>query len=232
MAAKLGDTHEEEWGQPRAWMLARSTLGAIGKAAGNGWGELLADIFAESPYLDFLVHVLRDETFAHGVFGGRPRAHDTITTREEYIMMRDALVARIRALGIAGIIGQRRSASILYAWSQSGLREETVVAVADYVSGDKVRMVEAARALLGRSRDEQGSRASLHPDGLASVFDDVPAVLERLKAMADGGDTSAAQVTRAVTSALEFDNGTVEDWITRERERRSTTAPEEAQPHQ
>lgn len=224
VAARLGDEHQEDWGQPRAWMLAKNTLGAIRKPAADSWDALIADLFAKSPHLDFLVHVLRDETFDHGVFGDRPRPHDTITTKEEYATMRDALVARFKAMGLAGIIGQRRSASILYAWSQSGLRQEAVETVSAYVGGDDGRLVEVAEALLGRSRDERGRRASLDPAGLACLFDDLPLVLERLMARADVGDARAAHVMQAVSSSLEFHNRTVDGWIAQERERKSAAA--------
>lgn len=224
VAARLGDEHGEEWGQPRAWMLAKSTLCAIRKPVGDRWDAVIADLFTNSPHLDLLVHLLRDETFDHGIFGDRPRSHDTITTRAEYATMRDALVARIKAMGVAGIIGMRRSASILYAWSQSGLRDEAVAAVSAYVDGDDGRMVEVARALLGRSRDERGTSASLAPAGLGALFEDVPLVLERLQARSAGGDEHATQVIRAVVSALEFHNGTVDGWIRKERERRTASS--------
>lgn len=216
-AARLGDEHEEEWGQPRAWLLAKSALGAIRAAAGAAWQGLLVDLFANSPHLDFLVHLLRDETFDHGVFGNRPRPHDTITTADEYSAVRDALVERLKALGVSGIVGRRRSASMLYAWSQSGLRDEAVAAVAGFVDGDDGRMIAVARALLGRSRDELGSRTTLHPDGLAALFDDVPSILEALQSRAEGGDAGAAQVMRAVSSALQFHNGSITGWIARAR---------------
>ena len=138
--------------------------------------------------------------------------------------MRDALVDRFKSMGLSGIIAQRRSASILYAWSQSGLRQEAVETVSAYVDGDGGRLVEVATALLGRSRDERGRRSSLDPAGLACLFDNVPLVLERIKARADAAAARAAHVMRSVSSALEFHNGTVDGWIALERERRSAAA--------
>jgi hypothetical protein len=125
--------------------------------------------------------------------------------------------------GVAGITGERRPASIIYAWSRSGLREAAVAALSEYVSDNDGWMIEVARALLNRSRAKRGSRTSTHLDGLASIFDDIPSVLERLQTKPDSGDTLAVQVTRAVTSAIEVQNGTVEGWIAHKQDRRSTS---------
>lgn len=203
-------------------------------AAGEAWPGLLADLFARSPHFDLLTHLLRVETFDHGIYGNRRDLGDTITTPAEFGLVRDAMFARYRELGVEGILRRERAATTLYAWSQAGGRAEVVAAVEAHIDGDDDRLVEVLSALAGRSRDERGRAGSLDPEGLKCFFDDVPSLLERLPALVAAKVPGAAGVLRSVASSLEFHNASVKAWIEHERGRvaseGSATGPAGAEP--
>lgn len=221
VAAKLGSEHIEEWGHPRSWALARNAIGALRAPAGAEWKNLLVELFSRAPYLDFLVYLLRVETQDHGLSGEQARSYNLITSIDEYGAMRDSFIPRLRNLGIDGIVLQRRSASMLFAWSQAGYRDEVVAAVLKFAGDDVGRLAYVGRSLIGRSRDSNGEEASIDPKGLEAIFDDVPSVLESFGEAASAGDQNAIEVLSAVNSALSFYGGTIDGWITLERERRA-----------
>ena len=219
VAEAIAGGHDEEWGQPRAWRLAKKVLATVRGAAGDRWPNLVAGLFERSPRFDFLTHLLRDETFDHGIYGGRRDPGDAITTMEEFAAIRDSMFARYREMGVAELIGLDRSASALYAWSQAGGRDELTAAISTFVGGDDARLLRVLSAVAGRSRDHRGSVGSLDPEGLKCFFDDVPALLERLLALTVRNVDGAAAVLRAVTSSLQFHNSSVQSWIDAERAR-------------
>ena len=173
-------------------------------------------MFATSPRLDFLTHLLRDETFDHGIYGNRPDRSDTITTMEEFGTIRDAMFQRYRGLGIKRIMELERSASTLYAWSQAGGREELVAIMREHVEDDDAKLLRAMLALAGRSRQD-GRPGSLDPSGLACLFDNVPSLLEHVLALAASGNADAKAVLRSVGSSLSFRGGSIQGWIEHQR---------------
>lgn len=222
VAEVIGSARGEEWGQPRAWRAAKKVLAVIRVPTGEAWADLLAELFTRSPHFDILTHLLRDETFDHGLYGNRRDLGDTITTPDEFGVVRDAMFARYRELGVRGILGLERAATTLYAWSQAGGRAEVVAAIDAHVDGDDGRLVEVLATLAGRSRDERGRAGSLDPEGLKCFFDNVPSLLERLQALIAAGVLGAAGVLRSVASSLEFHNASVKAWIEHERDRQAS----------
>lgn len=225
VAERLADDHGEEWGQPRAWRLAKTTLAAVRRAAdASRWTSIVAELFEAAQQLDTLTHLLRDETFDHGVYGDRRAPGDTVTSMQEFGLARDAMFARYRSIEFASILRRPRGASILYAWSQAGGRAEVVELVSVHAAADDDRLLDVTDALRGRTRDRRGRAQSLSPEGLECFFDDVPALLERLLAASAAGNPRASDTVAAVASSLHFHNASIEGWI---RHRRGEDPPEE-----
>lgn len=216
VADRLVGAADEEWGQPRPWMYGKQVIASIGRSAGNErWLRLTHDLFTHGPGIGFLTHVLRDDTFDHGIYGDRADPGDATGDREQFTVMRDAMFARYRALGIDGLFGLARPASALYAWSQAGGREEVVALVAERTASDDDALVDFLIMLTGNS--------SLDPEGIACFFDDVPTILERLRDLADAGNPGAARIIAAVSSSLRFQNGSIAEWINASRTRASAS---------
>lgn len=206
VADRLVGAADEEWGQPRPWLYGKQVLASIGRAVGaEQWLRLTDELFTRAPQIGFLTHVLRDDTFDHGVYGDRADPGDATGDREQFNMMREAMFERYRALGIDGLLGLARPASALYAWSQAGGRDEVVALVAQRTEGDDSALVHFLTTLTGTS--------SLDPEGVACFFDDVPTVLQRLRDLADAGDAGAARVIAAISSSLRFRNVSIAAWI-------------------
>lgn len=210
VADRLVGVADEEWGQPRPWMYGKQVLALIGRSVGaEQWLRLTDELFTRAPGIGFLTHVLRDDTFDHGIYGDRADPGDATGDREQFAVMRDAMFARYRALGIDGLLGLNRPASALYAWSQAGGREEVVALVTERTANDDAALIDFLTTLTGNS--------SLDPEGIACFFEDVPTVLERLRDLAGAGNPGAARVIAAVSSSLRFQNASIAAWITARR---------------
>lgn len=109
----------------------------------------------------------------------------------------------------------------LYAWSQAGGRQEIVAAIEAHTADDDARLVEFLVQLSGAARGRGGN---LSTDGLRCFFDDVPALLEHLMALAAKRVDGAPRVLQLVSSSLRFHNDSLKGWIAHQREGADTRA--------
>jgi len=211
IADRLVGATDEQWGQPRPWTYAKKVLAVVGQSMGaDRWLRFTQELFAHDPGIDFLTHVLRDDTFDHGIYGDRADPADATGDQIQFGVMRDAMFARYRALGIGGLLELHRAASALYAWSQAGGREEVISLTAEHTDHDDIALVQFLIGLLGNN-------GSLDPEGIACFFDDVPSVIERVRDLAERDNVGAVRVLKAISSSLRFKNTSIVDWLTTQR---------------
>lgn len=210
VADRLVGEENEEWGQPRPWIYGKQVLALIGRSVGpEGWPHLTRELFTRAPGIGFLTHVLRDDTFDHGIYGDRANPGDATGDHRQFVVMRDAIFARYRELGIDGLLALTRPASALYAWSQAGGREEVVALVAEHTANNDTALIDFLTTLT--------RNGSLDPEGIACFFDDIPTIFERLRDLSDTGNPGAARVIAAVSLSLRFQNASIATWIAARR---------------
>lgn len=220
LAAAVSDAADDlaagrvhEWGSPRAWDLAKGVLAAVrAHLDPDAWREALRSIADASPSIGFLTYLFRSETFGHGVYGGRPDPQGRLTSRAEFDALRDSMLARYRAITIDGVLRHESRTSMLYAWSQGGGRDELVATVADRARAD-AWLLRFLEAILSGIRSDDGEHPSLSPEAIGNFFDDVPAVMERVIALRDGGSADAGRICKALDRHLSFERGGLAAWI-------------------
>lgn len=210
-ADQLVGAADEQWGQPRPWMYAKRVLAVLGRSMEDErWLRFTQELFEHDPGIDFLTHVLRDDTFDHGIYGDRADPNDATGDRTHFMVMRDAMFARYRELGVDSLLALNRAASAFYAWSQAGGRDEVVALVAERTAQDDVALIDFLGGLAGNN-------SSLDPEGVSCFFDDVPGVLDRVRGLAESGNAAAERVLGSISSSLRFRDSSIADWIAAQR---------------
>lgn len=214
----LADGREDEWGSPRSWFLFKSLLRTVRAGVpAERWTGVMRDLFGGAMPIGLLTYLFRDQTFAHGVHGERPDPQERLTTMAEFNDMRDAMLARYSALRLDAVMAHPWRTSMLYAWSQGGGRAGLVHEIAGRAQ-DHAWVPKFLHAILSASRSSDGEHPSLSIDALGNFFDDVPATLETVVALADAGDEAAEVVVAAVDRSMGFASSeTLVEWLKRIR---------------
>lgn len=202
-----GDSAGDDWGYPRIWHLARTLFKEMrGALPAERFEEALRSIFEGNPSLYFLSYLFRDETFAHGIYGGRPDATRALTTRESFETIRSTMLARYVSGGIEQILSERRATDMLYAWSQGGGRDDLVKDVAAR-AGDDAWLLRFVRKLYGPN-------STLSLDSLGNFFASPAEIVRRINALAEAGNEAAQDAIRSIKANIRFGRGDFEEVLT------------------
>lgn len=217
-ADELGkDKGDHDWGYPRTWYLVRAFFMAVNRAIGSERFESnIVSIFENSHSLGFLTYLLRDETFGHGMHGGRPKPNDRLVSREGYDRISSIMILRYSRGGLNAVVAEAHATNMLYAWSQAGARDDVIARVAAQ-SDDDDWLLEFVQMLYGPN-------SSLSLDAMSNFFSSPASVVRRIFALASDASTNlkAQQIIRSLKSNCHINDdddfsSVIEEWEVGER---------------
>jgi hypothetical protein len=166
--------------------------------------------------MGFLSYLLRDETFAHGLYGDRPKPNDRLLSGEAFEKIRDVMLTRYADGGLDAILKERNATTMLYAWSQAGGRKDIIERVSVFTADDHSLMAFLKRLY--------GANSSLSLEALRNFFDSPVNVVRRVMRLAavEQAFPGASETLDAVKASIHFDGGdfasVISQWEDRERE--------------
>lgn len=206
----------EDFGYPYVWTRARAFIQKLRSAmTDHDFQRLMDSVFSTNGSIGFLSYLLRGETFAHGLYGGRPKPDDALLSAEQFDRVRSSMIRRYGSMGLEKILAHRSATTILYAWSQAGGRDDVVKIVSGYCTDDR-HFVDFLGHLFGPSY-------SLSFEALSGFFEAPSSVVRRIIALAanDPAIPGAEAVLSAIKAHLDFEgldiNTVLEKWDERDR---------------
>jgi hypothetical protein len=200
------------FGYPQSWLTTKSLLKRFADAIpGSRWDPLIVRLFQTGQSITFLSYLLRDETFAHGLYGDRPRPDQALTRPETFEEVVKTMLARFSYGGIDQVSKPPMAATKLYAWSQAGGKDEIVRQVAER-SADDDWFLDFVTKLFSVTSDSRGSSNSLSLDALANFFESPTDVIRRAKKIEKStASLKAKSIVDAYRRSIEFHGGDPEE---------------------
>lgn len=118
-----------DWGKYWVWDTAASIMrSGLKRLSSRERSELIYSAFAEGEALGWLTHILRDETFAHGLAGNRQKDEASrILTTEEFGNVAATMRARYKKMSPEILMKTPHFINVLYGWLQLGDEEDKEV---------------------------------------------------------------------------------------------------------
>lgn len=141
-------TRRADFGEHRAWNLAARAVTLFMRMHGVDRAACLRELFSEGRSLGWLTSILRDEIFAHGLYGDRVEPEDQrLLTQQEFTWTLDTMLHRYRSEDPEVLLNVPNLLSLLYGWLQGGGEDQVREWVAARIETD-----EGLLALLSRLR--------------------------------------------------------------------------------
>lgn len=201
------DRAKEDWGADKIWWLGERAVKTFLKKVPDGERRTVIEkLFRDGQSLGWLTDMLRDEIFAHGKYGDRPK-HESewLLSTTEFEAVLAIMLARYKALPLNAASTLPSFMNILYAWNQGGDAAEVRAAVSSQCRDDEglIAFLEKAR---GRSTSGHRSWYTLKKTNLAD-FLDVDEAERRVRNLASSETATAEMRKRAAELITAFDAG-------------------------
>lgn len=171
---------------------------------GDARFETVRLMFAEGQAIGWLTDVIRRETFAHGVYGKKPKPEEQwYISADEFSEASAAMLRRYRQLSFDELKTTPRPISLLFAWAQLGDAEGPKALLGQKLEDDE-GFIEVLELLTNTIGTSMGETNSFSVDNVAP-FLDYDNAITRLKNIADGDGelrVRARKLTRAVEEAF------------------------------
>jgi hypothetical protein len=164
----------------------------------------ISNMFGQGCAMGWLTSILRRETFAHGIYGDRPKPeYEWYFSKDEYDGIAATMLRRYQSLSLAEILATPLPLSLLFAWRQIGDENGPRDLISQETSSDE-RLVEVLEGLTSiRSSSEHGRYSVLTHENV-SPFIDFAEAAERVSGLKSRNDDIGS---RAKLLSLAFDEG-------------------------
>lgn len=180
MDAPIQPMAQRPWGGWTHWRLATRLLPRLKACAAEFADDAIERAFRDGTSIGWLTDVLRRETFAHGLYGDRPRdPKDWILTEVELTKVISLLHRRYAEFDLEQLRWTPEPASILFAWSQSGGASDARRFVQD-VTQEAEGLVGLVECFVSVVESSGGNYYRLQNEGLSGLLD-LDRALERLR---------------------------------------------------
>jgi hypothetical protein len=146
-------TRRGDFGEPRGWQLANLAVATLLKKPGVDRAACIQELFRHGRSLGWLTSILRDEIFAHGIYGDRAQPEEQrLLNHEEFRAVLDTMLERYDSTDPKVLINVPNLLSLLYGWTQGGEQSDVRKWVAGRIGTDAGLL-----ALLSRLRGYSNS---------------------------------------------------------------------------
>jgi predicted KAP-like P-loop ATPase len=130
-------TRRGDFGEYRGWGLGKRAVVRLLKKQGIDRAACLQALFSEGRSLGWLTSMLRDEIFAHGLYGDRAvPEEERLLTPEEFRAALGTMLERYRSTDPQVLLSAPNLLSLLYGWQQGGGQDDVREWVAARISTD------------------------------------------------------------------------------------------------
>jgi hypothetical protein len=191
-------------GAPSHWSSGADFTRSLRGVMAEALEQIVLDSFSQGADLDWLVEILRRETFSHGIYGNQQQAEsDRIFNSALFAQIQEVMLARFRATPMQDLLAVMRPLSLLYGWLQI-LPEtdngEVGLAVTAHVNASDENMLSFFECLSQEpGRDDTGLVLPRPAD--IERFVDLEALRVRLTALSSRQDELSGRA-RVILNAL------------------------------
>lgn len=162
---------------------------------------IVADMFKNSPAIEWLTDILRRETFAHGRYGDRKKPErEWLLSEAELDQVGATMIARYRKMSAADVLATPSPLNLLFGWSQAGDEDGPRALMAEAIKSDPGLIAVLDTMTSIRETSDRGRFRVLKNDNV-EPFLDFAAVRKRLETIAAGDDEALAARARKLLGA-------------------------------
>lgn len=164
---------------------------------------VIVELFRTGRAIGWLTRIFRDEIFAHGAYGYRPKPEsEWLLSADDFGKISAHLIDRYRTMTLADILSAPESVQIIYAWMQGGGGDEPKGLISRYAD-DNSNLVGILEAFISTSTSSvRGIYKVLHRRDLERFFA-YDTVRDKLALISSGEPLALADRAKTLLKALD-----------------------------
>lgn len=170
--------------------------------------DILRTLYSNGKSMAWLVGIIREMTFEHGVKGERSVPEgDRLLSAEEFELIKGEFLKRLAEAVPSDLLQVPHFLSLMFAWHQVGDEEGALGWISQQTESETGFLDVLERMKSWSESSSEGVQYKLRPETLEAFFGGVSAVHDRLKKISGDSNGQASLRSRAEVLLGKFDDG-------------------------